>query len=154
MSGADRAADIASNRRAFHEYFVLERLEAGIVLVGTEVKALRAGRINLRDGFVRVDGTGAWLESVHISQYEQGNINNHEPTRARRLLLHRRELSWLVGKVRQQGITLIPLRVYFSGRRIKVELGLCKGKKLYDKRASLREAEARREIDRVLKSRR
>ncbi len=143
--------DVAANRRAFHDYFVDERYEAGLVLTGTEVKSLRAGRCSLRDGFVRVEGREAWLENVHISPYAQGSYANHEPMRPRKLLLHSSEIATLIGKVRQKGYTLIPLRVYFARNRAKVEVGLCRGKRQYDKRQALAEADARREMERALR---
>jgi SsrA-binding protein len=143
--------DVAVNRRALHDYFVDERYEAGMVLTGTEVKSLRDGRANLREGFVRVDGREAWLENVHISTYAQGSYANHEPLRSRKLLLHGREIASLVGKVRQKGYTLIPLRLYFTHNRAKVEVGLCRGKRQYDKRQTLAEADAKREMERALK---
>jgi len=143
--------DVAVNRRAFHDYFVEERFEAGLVLQGTEVKSLRAGKCNLRDGYVRVDGQEAWLERVHISPYAQGSVSNHEPLRPRKLLLHRREIASLIGKVRQKGYTLIPLRVYFARNRAKVEVGLCRGKRQYDKREAIAERDAKREMARVVR---
>jgi SsrA-binding protein len=146
-----RGRDVAVNRRATHDYFVEERMEAGISLAGTEVKSLRAGHCNLRDGFVRIDRGEAWLENVHISPYERGGYTNHEPMRPRKLLLHSRELSRLIGQTRQKGYTLIPLRVYFSGNWAKVEIGLCQGKKLYDKRQALAEADAKRQMERALR---
>ena len=150
MPRADGARkEIATNRRAFHDYFIDEQLEAGVVLVGTEVKSLRAGKANLRDGFVRIDGHEAWLENVHISPYTQGGYVNHEPMRSRKLLLHRREIASLIGKTRQKGYTLIPLRMYFAGNHAKVEIGLARGKRQYDKRAALAEADAKREMERA-----
>ena len=143
--------EIASNRRAFHDYFIDERLEAGLELLGTEVKSLRAGRANLRDGYVRITGDEAWLENVHISPYPQGNLQNHEPMRPRKLLLHRKEIDSLIGKVRQKGYTLIPLRVYFVRNRAKVEVGLARGKRQYDKREALAEADAKREMARAVR---
>jgi SsrA-binding protein len=143
--------DIAVNRRAFHDYFLDERLEAGLSLTGTEVKSLRAGRANLRDGFVRIDGREAWLENVHISPYEQGGYVNHDPRRPRKLLLHGDEIATLNGKVRQRGYTIVPLRLYFHGNWAKVEVGLARGKKLYDKRQALAEREAQRQMERALK---
>ena len=143
--------EVAVNRRAFHDYFIDERLEAGMVLTGTEVKSLRAGKVNLRDGFVRVEGNAAWLENVHISPYAQGNISNHEPLRPRKLLLHRDEIASLVGKVKQRGYTLIPLRVYFARNRAKVEVGLARGKRQYDKRQAMAEADAKREMARAMR---
>jgi len=142
--------DVAQNRRAYHDYFVDESYEAGIVLTGTEVKSLRGGRCNLREGFVRVDGREAWLENVHISPYDQGNLFNHEPTRTRKLLLHSREIASLIGKVRQRGYTLIPLRIYFARNHAKVQVGLCRGKRQYDKRQAIAEADAKREMARRL----
>jgi SsrA-binding protein len=143
--------EIATNRRAFHDYVIDEQFEAGLVLTGTEVKSLRAGKANLRDGFVRVDGNEVWLENVHISPYTQGGYVNHEPMRPRKLLLHRREIASLIGKVRQKGYTLIPLRMYFAGNHAKVELGLARGKRQYDKRAALAEADAKREMERAVR---
>lgn len=142
---------MAVNRRAFHDYFVDQRFEAGLVLTGTEVKSLRAGKVSLRDGYVRIDGHEAWLENVHISSYAQGGYVNHEPLRSRKLLLHAKEIASLVGKVKQRGYTLIPLRLYFTRNRAKVEVGLCRGKRQYDKRHALAEADARREMERALK---
>lgn len=143
--------EVAVNRRAFHDYFVDEHYEAGIVLTGTEVKSLRAGKIQLRDGFVRIDGHEAWLENVHISPYTQGGYVNHEPMRPRKLLLHAEEISSLIGKVRQKGYTLVPLRVYFKRNHAKVDVGLARGKRQYDKRQALAAADARREMARALK---
>src|SRR6266446_9297054 len=134
--------DVAVNRRAYHDYFIDDKLEAGIMLTGTEVKSVRNGRTNLRDGFVRIDGNEAWLENVHISPYEQANLMNHEPMRPRKLLLHRTEISSLIGKVRQKGYTLILLRVYFARNRVKVEVGLGRGKKQYDQREAIAERDA------------
>ena len=147
----ERERNVAVNRRAFHDYFIDEKYECGIVLTGTEVKSLRAGRCNLRDGFARIDENEAWLENVHISPYEQGNLMNHEPIRPRKLLLHRKQIATLIGKVRQKGYTLIPLRVYFVRNHAKVELGLARGKREYDKREAIAEREAKREIARVMR---
>ena len=143
--------DVAVNRRAFHDYFVDEKYEAGVALTGTEVKSLRAGKCNLRDGFVRIDGSEAWLENVHISPYAQGNLMNHDPLRPRKLLLHLKQISTLIGKVRQKGYTLIPLRVYFSRNHAKVEVGLARGKREYDKREAIAERDAKREIARAMR---
>ncbi|MGH7775854.1 MAG: SsrA-binding protein SmpB [Candidatus Dormibacterales bacterium] len=151
MTGRAGEREVARNRRAYHDYFVEERFEAGLVLTGTEVKSVRAGRCNLRDGYVRIDREEAWLEQVHISPYAQGGMFNHDPMRPRKLLLHRREISSLTGKVRQRGYTLIPLRVYFTRNLAKLEFGLCRGKREYDKRQALAEADARREIARALR---
>ena len=147
----ERERDAAVNRRAYHDYFVDEKYEAGVVLTGTEVKSLRAGRCNLRDGFVRIDGNEAWLENVHISPYAQGNLMNHDPLRPRKLLLHRRQIATLIGKVRQKGYTLIPLRVYFSRNHAKVEVGLARGKREFDKREAIAERDAKREIARAMR---
>jgi SsrA-binding protein len=147
----ERERDVAVNRRAYHDYFVDEKYEAGVVLTGTEVKSLRGGRCNLRDGFVRIDGNEAWLENVHISPYAQGNLMNHDPLRPRKLLLHRKQIATLIGKVRQKGYTLVPLRVYFSRNHAKVEVGLARGKREYDKREAIAERDAKREIARAMR---
>jgi SsrA-binding protein len=147
----DPNRSVAVNRRAFHDYFVDERYEAGLVLMGSEVKSLRAGRVNLGDGYVRIEGNEAWLENVHISPYVQASYANHEPMRPRKMLLHRDEIATLIGKVKQKGYTLIPLRVYFARNRAKVEVGLARGKRLYDKRQSLAEADAKREMERAFR---
>jgi len=147
----ERQRDVAVNRRAYHDYFIDEKLEAGIMLTGPEVKSVRNGRTNLRDGFVRIDGNAAWLENVHISPYEQANLMNDEPLRPRKLLLHRKEISSLIGKVRQKGYTLIPLRVYFPRNHAKVEVGLARGKRQYDKREAIAERDAKREIARAMR---
>jgi SsrA-binding protein len=149
----ERVRDVAVNRRAYHDYFIDDKLEAGIMLTGTEVKSVRNGRTNLRDGFVRIDGREAWLENVHISPYAQANLMNHEPLRPRKLLLHRKEIASLIGKVRQKGYTLIPLRVYFTRNHAKVEVGLARGKKQYDKREAIAERDAKREIARAMRTR-
>src|SRR5712671_5156168 len=147
----EKQRDAAVNRRAYHDYFIDEKLEAGIMLTGTEVKSVRAGRCNLRDGFVRIDGREAWLENVHISPYAQANLMNHEPMRPRKLLLHRKQIATLIGKVRQKGYTLIPLRVYFTRNHAKVEVGLARGKRQYDKREAIAERDAKREIARAMR---
>jgi SsrA-binding protein len=144
---------IADNRKARHDYFIDETVEAGIVLVGTEVKSLRAGRVNLRDSYAEVRGGQVYLNGVHISAYEQGNIWNHEPIRSRKLLLHKREIDRLAGKVREKGYTLVPTRMYFRGSHAKVELGLARGKKSYDKRDTIAKRDADREMQRVFKGR-
>ena len=146
---------VAENRKARHDYFIEESYEAGIALTGSEIKSVRGGRLNLRGGYARVVGGEVWLYDVHISPYEQSGTHfNHEPTRPRKLLLHRREISRIVGQVERQGFTLVPLRVYFKGRHAKLELGLARGKKLYDKREDIARREARRDIERAMKSRR
>ena len=143
----------ADNRKAFHEYFVLERFEAGIELAGTEVKSVRAGQVNLKDCFCTIKDGELFVRGMHISPYEHGNIFNRDPVRARRLLMHKREIMKLQARVMQDGVALIPLSLYFKDSRVKVELGLCKGKKLHDKRESDAERESRREIDRAMKER-
>lgn len=144
---------IAQNKKAYHDYFVDERYEAGIALFGTEVKSLRKGAVNLKDSYCSIQGGEIFVHGMHISPYEFGNIFNREPLRDRKLLMHRREIMKLNGALTQKGLTLIPLSLYFSGPYVKVELGLCRGKKLYDKRASIAEAESDREIERRMKSR-
>jgi SsrA-binding protein len=144
---------IASNRKAFHNFEILETCEAGLVLQGTEVKSLRGGHADLKEAYARMDGDEAWLLGCHISPYAQGNRANHEPGRPRKLLLHRREIGRLVGKVMEKGLTLVPLRLYFKGGRAKVELGLARGRKTLDKRHAIREREERREMDRTVRAR-
>ena len=144
---------IAKNRSAFHNYFIEERFEAGIELCGTEVKSIRAGKVNLKDSFCQVKNGELFVYAMHISPYEKGNVFNREPRRDRRLLMHKREIMRLYGKVKQDGYSLIPLSVYFKGSRVKVKVGLCKGKKLYDKRASAAERDAKRQIERAMKER-
>jgi SsrA-binding protein len=143
--------DVAVNRRAYHDYFIDEKYEAGVMLTGTEIKSVRNGRANLRDGYVRIDNGEAWLENVHISPYAQGNLMNQEPLRARKLLLHRKEISSLVGKVKQKGYTLIPLRIYIARNHAKVEVGLARGKRQYDKREAIAARDAKREIERAMR---
>lgn len=135
---------IASNRKAFHDYFVLQKMEAGIALTGTEVKSLREARVNLKDSYVDIDRGEAWLVGAHISPYSHGNRENHDPERKRKLLLHRREIDRLHGQLVEKGLTIVPLRLYFKGGRVKAEIAVVRGKKLYDKR----ESEKRRELDR------
>lgn len=145
---------VAENRRARHDYHIEESYEAGIVLTGSEIKSVRAGRVNLRGSYARIFNDEVFVYEMHISPYEQsGTYFNHEPTRPRKLLLHRREIRRLIGLVRQKGLTLVPLRIYFKGRRAKVELGVARGKKLYDKREDIAKREAQRDIERVMKSR-
>lgn len=144
--------DVATNRKAFHDYAIEERLEAGIVLLGTEVKSLREGRINLRDSFASVDKGVIRLHNCHISPYSHGNIMNHNPLRTRTLLLHKKEIRKLIGQTQQKGLTLVPLRIYFSPRgHAKVELALAKGKKAYDRRETIKQREAGREMERAMK---
>ncbi len=148
---ADGERDVAVNRRAYHDYFIDEKYEAGVMLTGPEVKSVRNGRANLRDGFVRIDNGEAWLENVHISPYVQANVMNQEPLRSRKLLLHRKEIASLIGKVKQKGYTLIPLRLYFTRNHAKVEVGLARGKRQYDKREAIAARDAKREIERAMR---
>ena len=142
---------IAQNKKAWHDYFVDEKYEAGIALFGTEVKSIRAGAVNLKDSYCSVKDGELFMLGVHISPYEKGNIFNREPRRERKLLMHKREIMKINGMLTQKGYTLIPLSLYFSGKNVKVELGLCRGKKLYDKRDSIAAKEVNREIDRRMK---
>ena len=144
---------VAANKKAFHDYFVLERFEAGIELFGTEVKSIRAGQVNLKDSYCTVKDGQLFARGMHVSPYEKGNIFNRDPVRPRRLLMHKREIAKLGARVAQDGVALIPLSLYFKDSRVKVELGLCKGKKLYDKRSSEAEKEAARDIERAMKER-
>jgi len=144
---------VATNRKAFHNFSILETYEAGLVLKGTEVKSLRESHVNFKDCYASIDNGEAWLIGCHITPYHHGSDANHDPERRRKLLLHRREINRLVGKVAERGLTLIPLRLYFKDGRAKMELGLARGKKLHDKRESIREREARRELDREARSR-
>ena len=143
---------IADNRKARHDYFIEESYEAGIALVGTEVKSCRLGRVNLRDGYAAIQQGDMFLENVHISPYEQGNRFNHEPLRKRQLLMHKGEILRLLGKVKEKGYTLVPLRLYFKKGRVKVEIGLAKGKKTYDKRDDIAARDVEREMARAMRS--
>jgi len=145
---------VASNKKAFHDYFILDKLEAGMVLLGTEVKSIREGRINLKDSYAAVREGAPYLMNCHISPYSHGNRENHEPTRARKLLLHQKEIRKLIGKTQEKGLTLVPLRVYLVRGRVKVELGVARGKKDYDKREAERRRETDRETRAALKTRR
>ena len=142
---------VTQNKKAYHDYFVDEKYEAGIELFGTEVKSIRAGGINLKDSYCRVEDGELYAIGIHVSPYEHGNIFNREPLRDRKLLMHKREIMKLQGLMTQKGYTLVPLAVYFKNARLKVELGLCRGKKLYDKRDSIAKAESDREIERRMK---
>ncbi|WZY00556.1 SsrA-binding protein SmpB [Bacillus sp. FSL W7-1360] len=144
---------VAQNKKARHDYFIEETFEAGIVLTGTEIKSIRAGKMNLKDSFARVRAGEVFLHNAHISEYEQGNRYNHDPVRARKLLLHRKQINMLVGKIQQQGYALVPLKVYIKSGFAKVLLGVAKGKKNYDKRDTLRKKDAKREVERALKER-
>jgi SsrA-binding protein len=152
MSEAPQRISI-SNRKARHEYFILEALEAGIVLTGTEVKSLRKGNANLQDSYAELRSGEVWLEGMHISPYEQGNINNHDPRRRRKLLLQKKQIRKLIGGMKEKGLTLIPLSVYFKGPYAKVELALARGKKSYDKRDAIAKRDADRDIARARRSR-
>lgn len=144
---------VAKNKKAYHDYFVIQSQEAGIELCGTEVKAIRAGGVNLKDAWCDIENGELFVKGMHISPYEKGNIFNKDPLRVRRLLMHKREILHLFGQIKQQGYTLIPLSVYFKGSNIKLQVGLCKGKKLYDKRESAAVRDMRRSIDRAVKER-
>ena len=144
---------IAQNKKAFHDYFLEESFEAGIELCGTEVKSIRQGRVNLKDGWCSIVDGEMLVNGMHISPYEQGNIFNKDPMRVRRLLMHKREIMRLFGLVKQDGYSLIPVSLYFKGSRVKVQVGLCKGKKLYDKRSDLAARAAKRDIQRAMKER-
>jgi SsrA-binding protein len=144
---------VASNRRAHHNFDILETHEAGLVLQGTEVKSLRDSRADLKESYARIDGKEAWLLGLHISPYAQGNRANHDPLRPRKLLLHRAEINRLLGKIMEKGLTLVPLRLYFKQGRAKVEIGLARGRKTLDKRHAIREREETREVQRALRER-
>lgn len=144
---------IANNKKAFHDYFIEDTYEAGIALVGTEVKSLRAGKCSVKESFIRVENGEVYIYGMHISPYEKGNIFNKDPLRVRKLLLHKLEIRRLMSKIKEKGYTLVPLQVYFKGSLVKVEIGLARGKKLYDKRDDLAKKDAKREIDRAFKAR-
>lgn len=144
---------ICNNKKAYHDYFIEEKYEAGMVLTGTEVKSLRLGKANLNDSFALVKGGEAFLNNLHISPYAFGNRENHDPDRMRKLLLHKKEIVKLFAKVREQGYSLVPLRLYFKNGKVKVEMGLAKGKKLYDKREDLKRKDQKREMAQVFKDR-
>ena len=144
---------IAQNKKAYHDYFVEESMEAGIELCGTEVKSLRQGKANLKDAWCSIENGELFLKGMHISPYEQGNIFNRDPVRARRLLMHKREIMRLFGLIKQDGYTLIPISIYLKGSIMKVQLGLCKGKKWYDKRQDMAAKAAKRDMDRAIKDR-
>lgn len=144
---------IAQNKKAWHDYFVDEKYEAGIELFGTEVKSLRGGKVNLKDSYCEIERGELWANGVHISPYEQGNIFNKDPLRKKKLLMHKREIMKLSGLVSQKGFTLVPLSLYFSGSHVKMEVGLCRGKKLYDKRDADAAKEADRKIERLMRDR-
>lgn len=149
----ENSRTVAQNKKAYHDYFVLEEYEAGIELFGTEVKSIREGRVNLKDAWCSIDNGEIFVNGMHISPYEQGNIFNRDPLRKKRLLMHKREIHKLYGTIKQQGLTLIPLSVYFKKGKAKIKVGLCKGKKIYDKRDVAAKKEANRSIDREIKER-
>ena len=144
---------ITVNRQAYHDYYVERTIEAGIALLGTEIKSIRGGQVNLRGAYALARKDELWLENAHIAVYDHGNRYNHEPLRNRKLLLHKREINQLLAKVATKGLTLIPLKLYLKGGKAKIELGLCRGKKLYDKRDAIAERDAKREIERAIRTR-
>lgn len=144
---------IANNKKAYHDYFILENFETGIALHGTEVKSLRMGKCSIKESFIRIENGEVFIYGMHISPYEKGNIFNKDPLRVRKLLLHKLEIRRLMSKIKEKGYTLVPLQVYFKGSLVKVEIGLARGKKLYDKRDDLAKKDAKREIDRAFKAR-
>jgi len=150
-SGKEGIKIVCQNKKAFHDFEIIETLEAGIVLTGTEVKSLREGRANLKDSYARIKGGEVWLYDFHISPYPHASYNNHEPERTRKLLLHRREIRRLAGKTQEKGLTLVPLKVYFSKGKAKVDIALARGKKDYDKRERIKQKEEAREMDRLRK---
>lgn len=154
MDTSKRSLPVVSNRQAYHNYFIYDTYECGIALTGTEVKSIRAGKANLRDSFAKMSGGEVFLWNAHISPYEQGNIFNHDPLRTRKLLLHREEIRKIEGKMKTKGYTLIPLKMYFKHGKVKVEIGLATGKKLYDKRQDMAAKAAKRDLDRRLKEKR
>ena len=151
MKESAEEKNITVNRKARHEYNILQTLEAGIVLVGTEVKSLRQGKANLVDSYATIKNSEAWLINLHISEYTQGNINNHDPKRERKLLLNKSEIRKLIGKTKEKGLTLIPLRLYFKKGKVKVEIALAKGKKVYDKRKDIAKRDFERDQERKIK---
>ncbi len=153
LMGKESTKTIAQNKKAYHDYFVLETYETGIELCGTEVKSLRAGRVNLKDSWCTIVDGEIFINGMHISPYEQGNIFNKDPMRVRKLLMHKREIMKLFGTIKQDGLALIPLSLYFKGSKVKAAIGLCRGKKLYDKRADMAERTAKRDIERTMKER-
>ena len=148
MPEQDKFVQIAKNKKAWHDYHVMDQFEAGLELFGTEVKSLRQGRLNLKDSWCGVKNGEIFVHGMHISPYEQGNVFNREPTRVRRLLMHKREIMRLFGESKQQGLAIIPLSLYFKNGRAKLQIGLCKGKKLYDKREAAAERDAKRDMER------
>jgi len=153
MAAKEKTNPQMVNRRAFHDYEIVEKFEAGIALQGTEVKSIRAGKISFKDSYARVIDGELWVINLHITEYDHGTIWNHDPARNRKLLLHRREIKRLTGKTEEQGMTLVPLSVYFKNGKVKVELGLGRGRKLYDKRAEIAKRDVNRDIEREIKER-
>ena len=145
---------VGTNRRARHEYHILESFECGLVLHGYEVKSIREGRVNIQDAYGSVRGDEAFIENMHVSPYSHGDLRVIDPLRTRKLLLRRKEIDYLLGKTRERGLTLVPLKLYFKGPRVKIEMGVARGKKLYDKRADLAERDARRDIERAVRAKR
>lgn len=150
--GKDSVKLIANNKKAYHEYFIDEKLEAGIELFGTEVKSIRMGKCSIKEAFIKVENGQVYIYGMHVSPYEKGNIFNKEPLRVKKLLIHKAEIRRLVSKTKEKGATLVPLRVYFKGSLVKVEMGLARGKKLYDKRQDIAKKDAQREIQREFKA--
>lgn len=144
---------VANNKKAYHDYFVDEKYEAGLVLHGTEVKSLRMGKCSIKEAFIRIENGEVWVYGMHISPYEMGNIFNKDPLRPKKLLMHKAEINKLLGKIKEKGITLVPLQVYFKDGRAKIEVGLCRGKKLYDKRQDIAKKDQRREAEKEFKIR-
>jgi SsrA-binding protein len=149
MTDTDKIKNIASNRKANFQYEILERFEAGIVLLGTEVKSLREAKINLQEGFGKIKNNEVWLTNVHINEYKFGNLNNHDPLRERKLLLNKREIRKIRSQLEEKGLTLVPTKIYFKGSNIKVEIAVARGKKLYDKRESIKKRESERKLQRL-----
>ena len=153
MIDRNKFKTISENRKARHDYFILESFEAGIELVGTEVKSLRQDGVNLKDSWCSIDNGEIFIKGMPISPYEKGNIFNRDPMRVRKLLMHKREIDKLYGTIKRDGLTLVPISIYFKGSRVKIQVGLCRGKKLHDKREAVAQRDAKREIDRMIKSR-
>lgn len=143
---------VSQNKKAFHDYFILETYEAGIVLQGTEIKSIRKGSVNLKDSFIRIKNDEAFIENMHIAPYEQGNRFNHEPLRTRKLLLHKKQIKKLQKEIKENGLTIVPTKLYFNTSKLKVEIALARGKKLYDKRQDLKAKDAKRDVERALKN--
>ncbi|WP_028042551.1 SsrA-binding protein SmpB [Candidatus Stoquefichus massiliensis] len=143
---------VSQNKKAYHDFFILDTYEAGIELKGTEIKSVRKGSVNLKDSFIRIKNDEAYIENMHIAPYEQGNRFNHEPLRTRKLLLHKKQIKKLQKEIKEQGLTIVPTKLYFNTAKLKVEIALAKGKKLYDKRQDLKEKDSKRDIERALKN--